>query len=107
MTDSCKEWSRPEPFYRIRTNEVMIGFNTESGIVENIVDGIAEKNDLSEIQKNILKLMQANPKISAKTIANEVGIAPRNVQTHIQSLKATGKVERHGSAKGGRWVVSL
>ena len=105
MTDSCKEWSRPEPFYRIRTNEVMIGFNTEAGIVENIVDSIVEKNDLSEIQKNILKLMQANPKISAKAIAEAVGIAPRNVQAHIQSLKTIGMVERSGSAKGGRWIV--
>jgi len=105
MTDSCKEWSRPEPFYRIRTNEVMIGFNTESSIVENIVDSIVEKNDLSEVQKKIIKLMQANPKITAKTIAEEVGIAPRNVQAHIQSLKAMGMVERNGPAKGGRWVV--
>jgi len=105
MTDSCKEWSRPEPFYRIRTNEVMIGFNTESGIVENIVDSIVEKNGLTEIQKKIIMLMQANPKISAKAIAEEVGIAPRNVQAHIQSLKAIGMVERQGSAKGGRWIV--
>ena len=60
MTDSCKEWSRPEPFYKIRTNEVMIGFNTESGIVE--------KNGLTEIQKKIIALMQANPKINAKAI---------------------------------------
>ena len=105
MTDSCKEWSRPEPFYQIRTNEIMIGFNTESGIVENIVDSIIEENDLSEVQKKIIKLMQANPKITAKTIAEEVGIAPRNVQAHIQSLKAMGMVERNGPAKGGRWVV--
>jgi len=75
----------------------MIGFNTESGIVE--------KNGLTEIQKKIIALMQANPKISAKAIAEEVGIAPRNVQTHIQSLKGIGMVARQGSAKGGRWIV--
>jgi ATP-dependent DNA helicase RecG len=49
--------------------------------------------------------MQANPKISAKTIAEDVGIAPRNVQNHIQSLKAIGMVKRNGPAKGGRWVI--
>ena len=29
ITDACKAWGKPEPFYKIRTNEVMIGFNTE------------------------------------------------------------------------------
>jgi len=57
------------------------------------------------VQKKIIVLMQANPKISARAIAEEVGIAPRNVQTHIQSLKAIGMFERQGSAKGGRWIT--
>jgi hypothetical protein len=30
ITNTCKEWGKPEPFCRIRPNEVMIGFNTES-----------------------------------------------------------------------------
>lgn len=99
------EKNKLEPFYRIRTNEAMIGFNTESGIVENIVDSIVEKNGLTEVQKKIIKLMHANPKISAKAIAKEVGIAQRNVQAHIQSHKAIGMVERDGPAKGGRWII--
>jgi ATP-dependent DNA helicase RecG len=29
ITNACKEWGKPEPFYRVRPNEVMIGFNTQ------------------------------------------------------------------------------
>lgn len=96
-----KLWGKSEPFYRIRANEVMIGFNINDGIVENIV----ENDNINAMQMKILELMRKNPSITAKTIAQTVDIAPRNVQVYIQSLKALGLVERIGAAKGGHWVV--
>ena len=51
--------------------------------------------------------MLANPKITAKLIAQSVGIAHRNVQANIKSLKVLGLVERVGSAKGGYWEVKM
>ena len=101
ITEACKSWGRPEPYYKIRPNEVMIGFNTDVNIVKNIVDGIVENS----VQAKILELMRLEPKITTKTLAKEIGIAPRNVQVHIQKLKTTGFVERVGGAKGGYWVV--
>ena len=55
--------------------------------------------------KKIVERMIANPKVTAQLIAKEVGIAPRNVQIHIQSLKALGLVERISAPKGGHWIV--
>jgi ATP-dependent DNA helicase RecG len=75
----------------------MIGFYTDAGIVEKL--------DLNEAQVKIVELIRANPKISAKSIANEIGIAPRNVQVYIQTLKQAGMLERAGLTKGGRWVL--
>jgi len=224
MTDTCRAWGKPGPFYRIRPNEVMIGFNigdeivdssdgivngivesgdrivesgdrivesgdgivegivdsddgivngivdsdggivdrivesgdrivdgivesgdgivdgivdsevgiadsgagivngivdSDDGIVEGIVEsgdriveGIAETGDdivdsagVNAMQMKILALMRENPSITAKTIAQAVSIAPRNVQVYIQSLKALGFIERVGSPRGGHWVV--
>jgi ATP-dependent DNA helicase RecG len=51
--------------------------------------------------------MKNNPKISATAISKQIGIAPRNVQVHIQTLRALGTIERVGPAKGGHWVVKL
>ena len=95
ITEACKSWGKPEPFYRIRANEVMIGFNTNVSIAKNIVDNIVENVGVNTMQVKIIELMQANPKITAKLIAQSVGIAPRNVQVNIQSLKALGLVERN------------
>jgi len=105
ITEACKSWGKPEPFYRIRANEVMIGFNTNVIIAKNIVDNIVDNVGVNTKQIKIMELMQANPKITAKLIAQTVGIAPRNVQANIQSLKALGLVERIGSAKGGYWKI--
>jgi predicted HTH transcriptional regulator len=98
-----------------KMNEVMIGFSTDANIVENDVENAGndvenegndvENTSMSEMQAKIIELMKDNPKVSAKTIAERVGITARNVQTHIQSLKAAGLVERVGPAKGGHWVV--
>ena len=85
----------------------MIGFNTDAGIVENIVENIVETNSITAMQIEIIELMQSNPKISARAISEKVGIAPRNVQSHIQTLKRIGVVERAGAAKGGHWIVKL
>ena len=50
-------------------------------------------------------MMHQNPKISAKSIAAEIGIALRNVEVNIKILKLAGLIKRIGAAKGGHWVV--
>jgi ATP-dependent DNA helicase RecG len=101
ITDACKTWGKPEPFFRIRSNEVMIGFNTEPEFVEKFIEKFVE----NKTQQAILEAMQNNPKISAKALAEIVGLTPRGVQKNIDSLKKAGLVERIGAAKGGHWVV--
>jgi ATP-dependent DNA helicase RecG len=75
--------------------------NTDGSIGENIGDSIGD----SETQKRIVALMKQNPKISAKAIATEIGIAPRNVEANIKTLKQAELIERVGSAKSGHWTV--
>jgi ATP-dependent DNA helicase RecG len=89
---------KPEPFYRIRTNEVMIGFNTDVGIVEKFTE--------NETQKKIISLMLVNPRIPRTAIAEQVGITVRGVQKNIDELKKAGIIKRVGAAKGGHWVVT-
>jgi predicted HTH transcriptional regulator len=55
----------------------------------------------------IVNLMTENPAISAKSLAERVGLTSRSVYRAIDTLKKHGVVERVGPAKGGRWVVKL
>ncbi|MCL2444376.1 MAG: winged helix-turn-helix domain-containing protein [Treponema sp.] len=77
----------------------MIGFNIVDGIVDNINENTTKDR--------ILKLMHDNPKITTKALAENIGIAVRNVQDHIQTLKSMGLIGRVGNTKSGYWVVKL
>jgi ATP-dependent DNA helicase RecG len=97
ITEACEQWGLPAPFYRIRSNEVMVGFNTEPQF--------ADKFAVNETQKSVLQLIQENPRISQSAIAEQLGMTKRGVQKSIEALKSAGVIERIGPAKGGHWEV--
>ena len=103
ITESCKQWGLPEPHYRIRENEVVVGFTTEP----QFADKFADKFAVNETQKAILLLVHENPQISQSAIAERLGITKRGVQKSIEALKCAGLIEHVGPAKGGHWVVKM
>lgn len=50
-------------------------------------------------------LVRKNKKISAREIAEIIGISPRAVEKNIALLKKEGILKRVGSAKGGHWEI--
>ena len=76
---------------------------SDASIGENIGDSIGE----NDTHKRILAIMKQNPKVSAKAISSEIGIAPRNVEANIRILKQAKLIDRIGPAKGGHWVVLI
>ena len=82
-----------------------ITINVTNGITENITINVTDGIPVNEMQKTIILHMRKNPKITIKMLAEILGIADRNVKSHIKTLKQAGLIEREGSAKGGYWVV--
>ena len=72
-------------------------------VTENIVESIVE--NLSAMRGRIVKILWKNPKATAASIAQEVGIAPRNVQNHIKKLQEMGILRRKGGDFGGHWEI--
>ena len=55
------------------------------------------------ITDEILELLRADPSISRKKIADELGdITEDGVKYHLDKLKESGKIERLGGTRG-RW----
>ena len=107
ITEACKSWGKPEPFFKVRANEVMIGFNTESQLDKNeFGEKFGEKFGENHTREKIMAIMHAKPTISAKAIAEEISITTRGVEKCIRELKKAGLVTRVGPAKGGHWVVN-
>jgi len=73
--------------------------------VEKDVDSDVEKGteELTVNQRAIYQKIKTKPNISARELAESIGITLRNVQKNIDVLKARGFIRRVGPDKGGHW----
>jgi predicted HTH transcriptional regulator len=76
--------------------------------VTDVIDGkFVEKFVEKDVHREIIRMMINQPTISAKAMAEKIGMTQRGVQKNIENIKKAGLVEREGSAKGGSWVVNI
>ena len=64
----------------------------------------SEKNIKSS--EEIIQIIQNNPSISAREIAEKMGLTSRNIEKHIRNLREKGILRRIGSTKGGHWEIT-
>lgn len=60
---------------------------------------------LTDTQKKILNCIAEDKYISAKKIAEKIGISGRTVENNIKKMKASETLVRHGSPKSGYWEI--
>lgn len=81
------------------------------GFIYKVGEKAGEKNkgskyeDLTENQKLIIKYLRQDPKLSAVSLAEKVGISARKVENNIKKLKEKGLLIRQGSPKKGYWII--
>lgn len=68
-------------------------------------DELAMPEEKLKTEDRIIELLRENPKHTAKTIAEVIGITAKGVEKQLAKLKTRGRIERIGSAKGGYWIV--
>ena len=117
MSESCVLWNKPQPTIEfLYDSEFTVTF--ESGenysqimdssneqFTNNFTEQFTEQFTINDLQKRICSMIVANPNISIKTIASEIGITDRHVKGNIKTLKELGLIERIGTARKGKWVI--
>jgi predicted HTH transcriptional regulator len=53
----------------------------------------------------MLELIQQNPSITMKDLAEHLGRSPKSIEKQIRLLKAEGILTRQGPDRGGQWQV--
>lgn len=61
---------------------------------------------VGEREKNIIKLISDNPRITQKEMSEESGYKLNSVKTLIRSLKEKGVISRVGTSQNGYWKVN-
>lgn len=64
----------------------------------------SEKSSEKSSEK-ILDHLRATPTLSAKALAEKLGVSSRAVEKQIDLLKKEGSLRRIGATKGGHWEV--
>lgn len=62
--------------------------------------------ELTDTQKRIVELLRSDKQLSAKKIAEQLGLGSRSIEKNIKKLKTLGFLVQHGSPKNGYWEVT-
>ncbi len=68
----------------------------------------AEKISVKTSEKTadkIIQILAIEPTLSARDLAEKLGLSARAIENNIAHLKAAGRLKRIGAAKGGHWEI--
>lgn len=125
IINSCKEAGLPEPEIIEKDGGVSVTlFNTtddvvsrgqvggqeekkKTRLVDGLVDGLVDRlvDRLVDSQKQILELIEANPKISKREMAEKIGISSTAIDKNLKTLKSKNIIRRVGNDKTGHWEI--
>ncbi len=105
ITEACKAAGKREPLFEVTPGEVSVTFfaDIQSTVKDTVKD--TDTATVNDTQKQIMLLLQSNPRTTAKMIAVALKINERNVKKNIKTLKDVGLIERVGSDRSGHWIV--
>jgi DNA-binding CsgD family transcriptional regulator len=63
----------------------------------------AEKSSQRELE--VLELLSAQPRLSARELGEWLGISQRAIEKHLAALQRQGRLRRQGSPPSGSWQV--
>jgi ATP-dependent DNA helicase RecG len=78
---------------------------TQETTVETTQDTQHAGREPRRPRERILALMQQQPTITARELAEALALSFDGISYHLKKLRAEGRVRHEGPTKAGRWVV--
>ena len=98
----CREMGLPEPKFEEFGEGIKVTIYRTNGA--NEANHEANEAESGAIQDQILRLIEANPKISQTRIAKEIGVSRSTIQRAFGKLIESGQVQRTGGTRGS-WII--
>lgn len=105
IKDSCREAGNPAPEYTIKRTDIMIMFRSLVSGTNQAANQAANQGSNNSIRTRILKIIQEEPTLSQKKIADAIGEKYSTVKYYMESMKKSGVITREGSSQKGRWNI--
>ena len=104
IKDSCEEAGNPMPEYTIKREDIMVMFKSLVSSTDQDTNQANQGGDNSVVTR-ILKVIQEEPSLSQKKIADVIGEKYSTVKYYMESMKKSGIIKREGSSQKGKWVI--
>lgn len=74
---------------------------------KNLVSATNQANQDGDnsVGTRILKVIQENPTLSQKKIAEVIGEKYSTIKYYMESMKKSGIIKREGSSQKGKWII--
>jgi predicted HTH transcriptional regulator len=119
MIRRCREAGLPEPVFSLDDGfRIALGRSlpvyatqetteetTQETTVETTQDTQHAGREPRRPRERILALMQQQPTITARELAEALALSFDGISYHLKKLRAEGRVRHEGPTKAGRWVV--
>ena len=84
---------------------VMGGQNGREKVGRKSGEKVGRTVALSATKKRIIELISEDNTLTAKALADIIGLTEKAIEKNIKQLKETGILKRVGSDKGGYWQI--
>ena len=93
--------------YEFSDNFIRVNFKfrDRTGLSMSPRDIDYKENKLTETQKNIIKLIKKDNKITLNKISDELGVNRSTIVRNLKILKDNGVLKRVGSDRDGYWSL--
>jgi ATP-dependent DNA helicase RecG len=115
IKESCIESGNPLPEYTVKKEDIMVMFKslkedtskTNQGTnqgTNQANQGYAE-NDENSVSARIIKVLQDDPALSQKKIAELLGENISSIKYYMEQMKKNGVIKREGTSQKGKWII--
>jgi predicted HTH transcriptional regulator len=119
MIRRCREAGLPEPVFSLDDGfRIVLGRPMPLDVTQETTEETTQQTTEETTQdteqppraprrprERILALMQQQPTITARELAEALALSFDGVSYHLKKLRAEGRIRREGPTKAGRWVV--
>ena len=94
-------------FEEIGTVQFIVTFKRKAGeLTTGSLLGTDTQKSSEKSSEKILAAIASNPEISARQIAETIGMSPRGVEKQLDKLRVQGVIKRVGPDKGAYWEIT-
>lgn len=79
--------------------------NPTQSTTRSVVQTVDRLSELTDIERRILEVMEANPIASQREISESILSNLNTVKYYIRKMQASGIIRREGTNRKGRWVI--